>query len=97
LSKIFFLSGVIFLGKKLAIDGCLRLSVLVEADVAKVEIGGIVVKGDEVVFEDIETRAVKPDEVVFEDVGTRAVKPDELTTLSTSGVLSLSLSTYSIK
>jgi len=55
LSKTFFLSGVIFLGKKFAIDGCLRLSVLVEADVVKVEIGGIVVKDDEAVFEDIGT------------------------------------------
>lgn len=46
----------------------MRLSVLVEADVAKVEIGGIVVKDDE---------------VVFEDIGARAVKPDKLVTLST--------------
>jgi len=73
----------------------LRLSVLIEADVVKVEIGGIVVKDDEAVFEDIGTKAVKPNEVVFEDIGTRSVKLDELTTLSTSGVLSLSLSTLS--
>jgi len=71
-----------FLGKKLAMDGCLRLSELVEVDVVLVEIGGIVVKDDE---------------VVFKDFGSGAVKHDELTKLSTSGVFSLSLSTYSIR
>jgi len=67
LSTHFFLSGVIFLGKKLAIDDCLRLSILVEDDEIVeetnehgivVEADGMVVKGNNEVFEDNETTSL---------------------------------------
>lgn len=62
-----YLSGVIFLGKKLTIDDCLRLSIPVEDDEILeetdghgivVEADGMVVKGNNEVFEDNETTSL---------------------------------------